>query len=158
MDTSLILIQVMCWENRGHAGGLVPAVWCGRVSALRVDTELSFLKQIMACPWSKGSISRDATVLPPPAPLQRRVSVHPHHPSANISLHLLPSRVPVHAKYAAETHGVFQPSLIPKPFAKKELVKSCFSQKDEMLSCLPLQDDSSRERFALLKRRHSPSE
>lgn len=102
-------------------------------------------------------MSSKAAVLPPPAPSQRHCK-GPRQPWPSISLHLLPSGVPVHAKYAAETHGVFQPSLIPKPFAKKELVKSCFSQKDEMLSCLPLQDNSSCERPALLKCRHFPLE
>lgn len=59
------------------------------------------------------------------------------HPWTSLSLHLWPSRVAAHAKHAVKTHDVFHSWLSPKPFAKNELVKSCFSQKDEILSCLP---------------------
>lgn len=65
------------------------------------------------------------------------------HPWTSVSLHPLPSRVAVHTKHALKAHDVFQSWLSPKPSAKNKLVKSCFSQKDEILSCLPLQDNRS---------------
>lgn len=65
------------------------------------------------------------------------------HPRTSVSLHPLPSRVAAHTKHALKAHDVFQSWLSPKPSAKNKLVKSCFSQKDEILSCVPLQDNCS---------------
>lgn len=65
------------------------------------------------------------------------------HPRTSVSLHPLPSRVAAHTKHALTAHDVFQSCLSPKPSAKNKLVKSCFSQKDGILSCLPLQDNCS---------------
>lgn len=82
------------------------------------------------------------TVLFPLTP-QRTHYKGPSHPQTTVSLQFLPSRVAVHAKHTVKARELFQSWLSPKPSAKNELVKSRFSQKDEILSCLPLQDNSS---------------